>query len=62
MKKLLLSISAIYILSSAQGQFVTDYLKAANTYYQKGDLFSAAQYYEKYIDTANAKINRNTGY
>jgi OmpA-OmpF porin, OOP family len=39
----------------ARGQFVTDYLKAADTYYRKGDYYSAAQYYEKYLNSKATK-------
>jgi OOP family OmpA-OmpF porin len=36
-------------LVQAQAQFTVDYLKAADDYYRKGDFYSAAQYYEKYL-------------
>lgn len=39
----------------AKSQFVTDYLKAADAYYKKGDYYSAAQYYEKYLSSKTAK-------
>lgn len=39
-----------------KAQFVSDYLRAADNYFKKGDYFSAAQYYEKYLNAnANAK-------
>lgn len=34
---------------TAQSQFVSNYKKAADSYYSKGDYNSAAQYYEKYM-------------
>jgi outer membrane protein OmpA-like peptidoglycan-associated protein/tetratricopeptide (TPR) repeat protein len=34
---------------TAQAQFVSNYKKAADSYYAKGDFNSAAQYYEKYM-------------
>lgn len=38
-------------------QFAYDYLKAADDYYAKGDFFSAATYYEKYVGSnAKAKV------
>lgn len=37
------------VLFTAQGQFVSNYKKAADTYYAKGDYNSAAEYYEKYM-------------
>lgn len=54
MKKLLI----ILVLGSgfiARGQFVPDYLKAADSYYRKGDYYSAAQYYEKYLNSKATK-------
>lgn len=50
LKKILLiaGLSASSILSYAQ--YAYNYLKAADDYYRKGDYFSAAQYYEKYLN------------
>lgn len=50
MKKIFFVLTALSIGYSIHAQFVYDYLKAADNYYQKGDYFSAAQYYEKYFD------------
>lgn len=42
---------------AVHAQFTYDYLRAADTYYQKADYSSAAGYYEKYLATsANTKI------
>ncbi len=51
MKKIIITTSAICFLLSAQAQFTYDYLKAADDYYRKSDYYSAAQYYEKYLET-----------
>lgn len=51
MKKIPVSIVFCLVFCSLQAQFVYDYLKAADGYYKKGDYASAANYYEKYIET-----------
>jgi outer membrane protein OmpA-like peptidoglycan-associated protein len=48
-KYLIIAAICCGTLYTAQGQFVSNYKKAADTYYAKGDYNSAAQYYEKYI-------------
>ncbi len=45
----------ILIPGFIKAQFVTDYLKAADSYYKKGDYYSAAQYYEKYLESKGTK-------
>lgn len=50
MKKIFLTATVFFLALSLHAQYVYDYLKAADNYYQKGDYFSAAQYYEKYFD------------
>jgi OOP family OmpA-OmpF porin len=50
MKKILLVVMASVSMVSVKAQFVFDYLKGADTYYEKGDYASAAEYYEKYFD------------
>ena len=50
MKKLLFSSVLLCVAFIAEAQFIFDYLKAANSYYQKGDYASAAEYYEKFLD------------
>lgn len=55
MKKILVILVSITGSIWARGQFVTDYLKAADTYYKKGDYYSAAQYYEKYLNSKTTK-------
>lgn len=47
------------VLSAAQAQFVSNYKKAADTYYAKGDYNSAATYYEKYM---GLQPSRQSGY
>jgi hypothetical protein len=41
---------------SVSAQVIYDYLKAADTYFSKGDYNSAAVYYEKYLGTGKTKI------
>ncbi|MBL7741543.1 MAG: OmpA family protein [Chitinophagaceae bacterium] len=55
MKRIFFTIVAVSLAFSLHAQFVYDYLKAADNYYQKGDYFSAAQYYEKYFGSDKAK-------
>jgi len=50
MKKLFFTSVVLLFAASLNAQFVLDYLKAADNYFEKGDYFSAAQYYEKYFD------------
>ena len=55
-KKIFLITTAIaFCFSSLHAQFVYDYLKAANTYFEKGDYASAAEYYEKYLGRDKSK-------
>ncbi len=49
MKKLLLITAVSCCVVSLNAQFIYDYLKAADSYFQKGDYASAAEYYEKYL-------------
>lgn len=49
MKKLFLITAVCCCFASLHAQFVYDYLKAADNYFQKGDYASAANYYEKYL-------------
>jgi OmpA-OmpF porin, OOP family len=55
MKKILVILVLITGSIWAHSQFVTDYLKAADTYYRKGDYYSAALYYEKYLNSKATK-------
>src|ERR1044072_3051321 len=55
MKKILVILVSFTGSIWARAQFVTDYLKAADTYYRKGDYYSAAQYYEKYLNSKTSK-------
>ncbi len=47
-KYILTAVLAVFGLSS-YCQFAYNYLKAADNYFSKGDYYSAAQYYEKYL-------------
>ena len=55
MKRIFFTSVVLFLAFSMHAQFVYDYLKAADNYFQKGDYFSAAQYYEKYFGSDKAK-------
>ena len=59
MKKILIILVIAPGFMVARGQFVADYLKAADNYYKKGDYYSAALYYEKYLGTKAKKTTRD---
>jgi outer membrane protein OmpA-like peptidoglycan-associated protein len=54
MIKILIAACLVFSIT-VQGQFTTDYLKAADGFYKKGDYYSAAQYYEKYLTGGKSK-------
>lgn len=58
MKKIFLVTTVFFAAASLKAQFVYDYVKAADEYFQKGDYASAAQYYEKYFDDSKG-ANQN---
>lgn len=49
MKKIIVLTAVLFSFASLPAQFVYDYLKAADNYFEKGDYASAAEYYEKYM-------------
>ncbi|GAA4325364.1 OmpA family protein [Flaviaesturariibacter amylovorans] len=55
MRTLAVIATATLLSTAAQAQFTFDYLRAADDYYRKGDFFSAAQYYEKYLANKKGK-------
>lgn len=55
MRKNILTAFALFLLFAAKAQFTYDYLKAADNYFRKGDYYSAAQYYEKFLNTNGKK-------
>jgi Tfp pilus assembly protein PilF len=55
MKKIFIILVIFPSFIVARGQFVADYLKAADNYYKKGDYYSAALYYEKYLGSKGSK-------
>src|SRR5690349_18411853 len=55
MKKIFFTSVVLSLAFSVHAQFVYDYLKAADNYFQKGDYSSAAEYYEKYFGSDKAK-------
>jgi OmpA-OmpF porin, OOP family len=59
MKKIFITAALLTCFGCIQAQFVYDYLKAADNYYKKGDYYSAASYYEKYLGAGKAKGNGN---
>ncbi|MEI2709630.1 MAG: hypothetical protein V9E96_11540 [Chitinophagaceae bacterium] len=56
MRKLFFIALVSLISLSVSAQVIYDYLKAADTYFSKGDYNSAAVYYEKYLGTGKTKI------
>ncbi len=56
-KKFSLVIVAFCCYAQVSAQFVNDYLQAADKYYEKGDYFSAAKYYEKHLAQGSGKSN-----
>jgi outer membrane protein OmpA-like peptidoglycan-associated protein len=51
LQKALIAIIAIFIFSSTlMAQYVADYKRNADKYYAKGDWYTAAVYYEKYLE------------
>jgi OOP family OmpA-OmpF porin len=55
MKKLFIIFIALISAVQVSAQFTYDYLRAADNYFKKGDYFSAAQYYEKYLGSGKGK-------
>lgn len=49
MKKIIVLTAVLFSFASLPAQFVYDYLKAADNYFEKRDYASAAEYYEKYM-------------
>jgi OmpA-OmpF porin, OOP family len=60
MRRLLLTAVLAVSLCGLKAQFGTDYLRAADAYFKKGDYFSAATYYEKYLNGGNKKVRQTT--
>ncbi len=58
MKKILTFIFTTAIFQG-YAQFTYDYLRAADQYFGKGDYYSAAQYYEKYLGLGGGKVKKN---
>ncbi|MCZ2223228.1 MAG: hypothetical protein LC122_06315 [Chitinophagales bacterium] len=56
MKKIFLLFTIATIALNVKSQVVYDYIKAADNYFEKADYNSAAEYYEKYINSTNKKI------
>src|SRR5688572_7488582 len=56
MKKIIATGILCCSILAANAQFTYDYLRAADNYYKKADYYSAAQYYEKYLGTADQKM------
>ena len=55
MKKIMLTLSIGALSIAAHAQFAFDYLKAADAYYKKQQLASAAEYYEKHLASVKGK-------
>ncbi len=54
MKKIIVFTAALFSCMAMSAQFVSDYLKAAESYFTKGDYASAAEYYEKFLGVNQA--------
>lgn len=61
MKRITLITALLFSCYGMNAQYVADYLKAADGYFEKGDYASAAEYYEKYTgkDSAAGKSSFN---
>jgi OOP family OmpA-OmpF porin len=64
MKKTISLLVAVAFAACMQAQVIYDYLKGADDYFAKGDYYSAANYYEKYLGKGgkNAKLKNTDGY
>jgi len=49
-RALLMAFAAMFCCSQLMAQYVADYKRNADRFYAKGDWYSAAQYYEKYLE------------
>lgn len=58
MKKIITALFVLFVYN-ASAQFTYDYLRAADGYFKKGDYYSAAQYYEKYLGNPSGKDRQN---
>lgn len=58
MKKALVLAGCMLFIHSVQAQFAYNYLKAADEYFQKGDYYSAAQYYERALTQRPSKTDK----
>jgi OOP family OmpA-OmpF porin len=55
MKKGAISLAVLLFTITCNAQIAYNYLKAADNYFSKGDYYSAAQYYEKFIGNKSKK-------
>lgn len=46
----LLTVASLMLVANSYAQYVLDYKKSADMYYAKADYYSAAVYYEKYLE------------
>ena len=58
MKKVMLIAVVLIGATTSRAQFVYDYLRAADNYFKKADYYSAAQYYEKYLNANPVKMRQ----
>lgn len=58
MKKILFTALVVFSCEAMHAQYSYDYLKAADSYYKKGDYYSATQYYEKWLEANKNKITQ----
>jgi outer membrane protein OmpA-like peptidoglycan-associated protein len=58
MQKLFVTGMLCCTLFAAHAQFTFEYLRAADNYYKKADYYSAARYYEKYLEVADRQVKK----
>ena len=62
MKRILLTVYFITAVVAAEAQFTYHYLSAADNFFKKGDYYSAAVYYEKYLGEEKNKKHSGPEY
>ena len=60
LKPLFLALTAMLtLLGTVRSQYVADLRRTGDIYFEKGDYYSASQYYEKFLGSKQAKVNRD---
>ena len=58
MKRIFFTALVVCSCNMLKAQFSYDYMRAADNYYKKGDYYSAAQYYEKWLESNKSKASQ----